>query len=330
MRRALPLAMLFAALLSSRCALAQEGVTLHAPTRIPPGVPVFIDTDIGDDVDDAYAVAEALSDPRLKVVGMAGAFGDTALRARMLNGLAKLAGRTDIPIAAGTKTVNPTEFSQRAWAEKQEAPAPLTAVEAMRRAILAHPGLVILELAPERNLADLLREDPATFHKVGRIALMGGAVRQGYSPGSKPVAEYNIAQDVASAQAVFAAGVPLEVYPLDSTLAMPDAAEKARLAAAKSPFAATLVELTRMHDAASKYGTTLYDVVPVLAVAEPAICPLTPMRLVVDAQGFTREAAGAANAKVCMKLDEGNFWERLNGDLGGGPIDATRTSQMLR
>ncbi|SEG24924.1 Inosine-uridine nucleoside N-ribohydrolase [Bryocella elongata] len=296
--------------------LAQQGVTLRAPTRIPKPTLVYIDTDIGDDVDDAYAVAAALSDTRLKVVGMAGAFGDTALRARMLNGLVKLAGRTDIPIASGTKTANPTEFSQRAWAEKQAAPAPLMAVEAMRRAILTHPGLVILELAPERNLADLLREDPATFHKIGRIALMGGAVRQGYSPGSKPVAEYNIAQDVASAQAVFAAGVPLEVYPLDSTLATPDAAEKQRLAQAKSPFAATLVELTRMHDAASKYGTTLYDVVPVLAVEEGAVCPLTPMRLVVDAKGFTREAAGAANARVCLKLDEGSFWGRLNGDLG--------------
>lgn len=280
-------------------------------------IPVFLDTDIGDDVDDAYAVAAALSDPQLEVVGMAGAFGDTALRARMLHGFAKIAGRTDIPIAAGTPTKPGTVFTQRAWAEAQEAPAPLTAVAAMQRAIAAHPGkLVVLELAPERNLADLLREDPAAFHRIARIVLMGGSVRQGYEPGSKPAAEWNIQQDVAAAQAVFAAGVPLEVYPLDSTLAKLTPAEAAKLEAAKGPFAATLVDLTRMHEAASRWGTTLYDVVPTLALAEPEMCPLTAMRLVVDGKGFTREVPGAPNARVCLKLDEARFWGRLNGDLG--------------
>lgn len=291
------------------------GIALTVRAFEPRRIPVFLDTDIGDDVDDAYAVAAALSDPRLEVVGMAGAYGDTPLRARMLNGLTRIARRTDIPIAAGQTTEDPTAFSQRAWAEKQPAPAPLRAVDAMRTAIRAHPGLVILELAPEKNLADLLREDPAAFHRIGRIALMGGSVRQGYAPGSAPEAEYNIAQDVASAQAVFAAGVPLEVYPLDSTLTKLEPAEAAKLARAGSPFATTLVELTRMHDAASKWGTTLYDVVPVLAVAEPTMCPLTAMHLEVDAKGVTREAAGEPNAKVCLRLQEDRFWSRLNADL---------------
>jgi hypothetical protein len=58
--------------------------------------------------------------------------------------------------------------------------------------------------------------------------------------------------------------------------------------------------------------------VPVLATAEPAMCPLTPMHLSVGAKGFTRETTGRVNARVCLKLKEGPFWERLNGDLQAG------------
>src|ERR1700686_2566900 len=57
---------------------------------------VFIDTDIGDDVDDAFALGLALSSPELEVVGISGAWGDTELRARMLERFLKETGHSGI------------------------------------------------------------------------------------------------------------------------------------------------------------------------------------------------------------------------------------------
>ena len=55
--------------------------TLRAQT------PVIIDTDIGDDIDDVFAVGLALSSPEMKLLGITSAWGDTALRARMIDRL---------------------------------------------------------------------------------------------------------------------------------------------------------------------------------------------------------------------------------------------------
>ena len=66
------LAMIAAAILLGAGAEAQ-------PTREK----IIIDTDIGDDIDDAFALALAISSPRLHVLGITAAWGDTDLRARL-------------------------------------------------------------------------------------------------------------------------------------------------------------------------------------------------------------------------------------------------------
>src|ERR1051326_1341944 len=70
---------------------------------------IIIDTDIGDDIDDAFAVALALRSPELEIVGVTTTFGDTDARAKIVDRLLGEAGREDIPVAAGapTKTNNP-------------------------------------------------------------------------------------------------------------------------------------------------------------------------------------------------------------------------------
>src|SRR5215469_6630110 len=67
--------------------------TVHAagtispqPGRASDGVTrgkVIIDTDIGDDVDDAFALALAVESPELQILGVTTTFGDTEARARI-------------------------------------------------------------------------------------------------------------------------------------------------------------------------------------------------------------------------------------------------------
>ena len=79
---------------------------------------IIIDSDIGDDIDDAFAVALALSSPEFDVLGFSAAFGDTPARAKMFDRMLGELGHSDIPVAMGAPAdVNRNAFTQRAYAE---------------------------------------------------------------------------------------------------------------------------------------------------------------------------------------------------------------------
>src|ERR1700743_1499839 len=65
---------------------------------------VIFDTDIGDDIDDAYALGLLLRSPEVQVIGVTTAFEDTHLRARLAERFLKAAGRGDVPVYEGPKT----------------------------------------------------------------------------------------------------------------------------------------------------------------------------------------------------------------------------------
>ena len=92
----------------------------HAQSPQPPAAAtsekIVIDTDIGDDIDDAFAVALALRSPELQILGISTTFGDTETRAKLLDRLLGEVGRSDIPVAVGTPTTN-INFTQRRYAE---------------------------------------------------------------------------------------------------------------------------------------------------------------------------------------------------------------------
>jgi inosine-uridine nucleoside N-ribohydrolase len=79
--------------------LPAVSVSSAQSTPTPPEK-VIIDTDIGDDIDDAFAVALALRSPELQILGITTTFGDTETRAKLLDRFLAEAGRPDIPVAA--------------------------------------------------------------------------------------------------------------------------------------------------------------------------------------------------------------------------------------
>ena len=79
---------------------APGALAAQAPGR---PVPVILDTDIGDDIDDTWALALALKSPELDVKLVVTDFGNTEQRAKLVARVLELAGRTDIPIGIGVK-----------------------------------------------------------------------------------------------------------------------------------------------------------------------------------------------------------------------------------
>lgn len=289
---------------------------------------VIIDTDIGDDIDDAMAIGLALESPELKILGITTAWGNTALRARMMERFLREAGHPEIPVAVGQEKYpakGALTVSQAKYGEREPEKQLPGAVEFLLEQIRKHPGeITLIAIGPETNLGAAMDRDAETFRKLKRIVLMGGSVYRGYDGFAyptgpvKPMPEWNILCDVEAARKVFASGVPLFVMPLDSTQIKLQELERGRLFAHGSGLTDALTVLYHQWAYGTKQETpTMFDAVAVGYAIRPELCPMKAMRLRIDEDGSTKAEEGVANAEVCLKSDSDAFWEFYMGRVVG-------------
>jgi len=305
-------------------AMQGAGQTVASNSPAKPGL-IILDTDIGDDIDDAFALALLLRSPELKVLGITTAFGDTELRARLVDRYLHAVGRSDIPVKAGVPTTHNNVFTQAAYAEQWPEAKHGDGVAFLLQQIRAHPGqITLIAIGPLQNIQTAIQRDPVTFRQLKRIVMMGGSVYRGYDgpsvgnqPGARrpPDAEWTIDRDPAAAQALFASGVPIFMMPLDSTQIHLEAAEREKIFAHGSPLTDQLTLLYQQWVSGTDnhaQSPTLFDPVAVTYAIRPDLCPATPLRIAVDDKGFTRPVDGSPNVQVCLKSDEPGFLNLLS------------------
>src|SRR3954469_10875971 len=268
-----------------------ETSTAASPARSSPQ-PVIIDTDIGDDIDDAFALAVALRDPRLDVIGITTAWGDTRTRTLLVRRLLAAMGRQNVVVAQGPETPNTTPFTQKTWAMGAvDTTAAPDAIEFIRDQVRKRQGeITLIALAPLSNIEALQRRDPEAIHKLRQVVLMGGSIYAGYNlggaiPVAQPHAEYNVVSAPQGLRILLESRVPVKMFPLDSTQIKFDEVRRDRLFAYGSPTSdalALLYHQWRLLNAWGQITPTLFDVVPVTFLMEPSTCPLTPLRITVD------------------------------------------------
>ena len=280
--------------------------------------PVIFDTDIGTDIDDAYALVALMNRPELEVLGITTVSSDAVARARLAAKLLAVAGGKwpRVPVYAGIST--PTQYMKQVeWAAGFDA-ANLHAsgaVDFMRREIEKRPGQVTLIAVGElTNVAALLQSSPGIAAKIKGIALMGGAVYRGYAPGSKPEPEWNIRSNAEAARIVFTSGAPLLVAPLDSTADLKLTPEmRVRIFVRASPINDALASLDQIWRYTNHWQgdlPTLFDVLPVELVSPHRSYELRPLHLEVTEDGLTRVMEEAKpNAHVALQVDIQAFME---------------------
>ncbi len=286
---------------------------------------VILDTDVGDDIDDAFALALALRSPELTLLGITTEYGDTELRARLVDRYLKAVDRSDIPVAAGKATPHTNVFTQAAYARQSPVRSHADAVDFLLEKIRVHPGqITLICIGPLFNVQAAIERDPATFRKLKRVVMMGGSVYQGYydpargSAPQPPSAEWNVRCDPAGLRALLASGVPVFMMPLDSTQIPLRQPEMAAIFAHGSPLTDQLTLLYHQWSGTGEWRTpVLYDPVAVTYAIRADLCPVRPTRLTVDDQGFTRVTAGAPNVQVCLHSDEQGFRHLLMGRIAG-------------
>jgi len=275
---------------------------------------VIIDTDIGDDVDDAFALALAVKSPELQVLGITTTFGDTEARARITDRFLGEVGRSEIPVLAGKATVIKNPMSQRGYGEEGRSAREShgNAVDFLLAQVRKYPGqITLIGIGPLGNLGEAIDRDAETFRKLKRVVLVGGSVRRGYgdlgyTPPVAPMPEWNILNDIPSAQKLFASGVPVFVMPLDSTQLKLDEVKRAFLF---SQATAVTDQLTVLYHLWGQQTPTLFDPMAVAFVLRPELCPVKGMHIRVDEKGYTREEPGTVNAQVCLDSNPDEFFK---------------------
>ncbi|MGC1871686.1 MAG: nucleoside hydrolase [Acidobacteriaceae bacterium] len=301
------------------CLLAAGSKFAWAQKPLPTPQKVILDTDIGDDIDDAYALALVLTSPELKLLGVTTAWGNTTLRAQLVEGLLCKTGKQNIPVFIGVPAKAHNVFTQASWASRFPPPqeTDTDAIAWMAKTIRANPGqITLIEIAPLSNVGALIDRDPAAFRRLKRVVMMGGSIHRGYgdlgyAPDRGPSAEYNIAMDVAAAKKLFASGVPITMAPLDSTQMKLDEVMRSILFRNSTPLTDSLEVLTQEWGGGRSATPTLFDVMAVEATINGDLCPTQPMRIRIDDAGFTRPEAGTPNANVCLHSDSDRFFQFL-------------------
>ena len=288
--------------------------------------PVLIDTDPG--IDDALALLFAWNCPEIQVETITTVAGNVTVEAASQNLLRLLALRRPArrPIVAAGATgplaralTTATRFHGEDglgdlpdWPAVERMPASPDAVEAILAAVRRHErALTIVALGPLTNLALALKEDAATVGRAGRIVAMGGAVDV---PGNvTPTAEFNMYVDPEAAHRVFAAGLPLEIVPLDATrqAVLPRAGMRATLARAPGALASRIQGFCergfRISRSDGEQGMALHDPLAVGLALDPSLASWEPVRLAIGPDGETVRTSGPANCRFAKRVESDRF-----------------------
>ena len=288
--------------------------------------PALIDTDPG--VDDALALLAAWGTPSLAIEAITTVAGNVPVRTGTLNvfRLITLRGPLPMPVVAEGAAEPLTRSLRTAtqyhgddglgdlddWPAVEPRLAPEGAVDVMLAAARRHASrLTLVALGPLTNVALAVAADAAAMRGIGRVVAMGGAVDV---PGNvTPGAEFNIHVDPDAAARTLAAGLVLDLVPLDATrqAVLERGALEQALRAAPASYAERVLRFTARSFGVDRVrgtrGMVLHDPLAVGLAADASLATWETARLEVGADGETRRARGAPNMRIACTVDTPRF-----------------------
>ena len=309
--------------------LAPALLALATPAADSPparGTPVILDTDIGDDIDDTWALALLINSPELDLKLAVGDYGKSEYRARLLAKFLERAGRSDVAIGLGLD-IDPYGTGRQAeWVKDYDLksyPGPIhpDGVQAIIDTIMHSPQPVTLIcIGPAPNIAAALKREPR-IARHARFVGMDGSVRQGYGAGSPPCAEWNVRCDPAALQAVFAAPWDITITPLDTCGLVNLSGEKyQRVCRATGRQVADLIpnyrlwlaaDPTTSTSVADNHSSTLFDTVAVYLAMQQDFCAMEQLHLRVTDDGFTVIDPSARTVHVAARWKDQEAFENF-------------------
>ena len=300
---------------------------------------IWIDTDLGSDVDDAIALAFALRHPELELVGVSTVFGDVELRARMAKELIRLGGAEGVPVLAGlgkplTESRVGLMFGHEGRGLFEDAsprlrtdadPDASRRVDALEEAVEAARADALVAIGPLTNVAALLRAGV----RLPRLSIMGGKTAPVEVEGVTPtIDEWNWHCDPDAAATLLeqeppSVGLP-RIFPAEITFRTPiSSADHAALADGDALCRALAAMSDIWLEKLKEFGNPqpqilLHDPLTVASLPAPDLCPMEPLRLEREGEASWARRPGPANVEVAADVDPRRIRDLVMETLLGG------------
>ena len=294
-------------------------------------IDLILDTDIGDDVDDVFALLLAARHPEVRLKAVTTVFGQADERARLARHMLELAGRIDVSVAAGARETldgrDPTggggatmasapglvgtpggEPWERLGAALDARPATDVLIELIRGA--TRP-IVLAAIGPLTNVASALRRAPDLAQKLDQLVLMGGRLGDGAQRG-----EHNFNCDPAATRIVLESGARLRIGTWEVTAQARLTREHvARLRAGDAACQSAAAQLETYLAHRSRDWTSMYDPLSMTLAYTDRYLKTRPMTLALDTAErkavLVEDPGGAIKAAVSDGLDAAGFVDHL-------------------
>ena len=252
---------------------------------------IIIDTDIGDDVDDALAIALALSSSEIELCGITTVYKNVGMRSALAYDLLRIFGKEkDIPVISGFSqpiryhvddTIIPHQC--RGISNCSITGKPREAIDFIINTIKKNPETVIVAIGPMTNIGLAIKLAPEVM-KNSKILAMGGAFSAVYP-------EYNIMCDPEAADIMINSGADVSMIGLDVTtkcvLSKEDEGLILNQVSQRGRYLAELAGIWLETSKAKKI--TLHDPLTIAAIVSPDILSMRREPIRIELEGtFTR------------------------------------------
>jgi purine nucleosidase len=281
---------------------------------------VIFDCDLGDDIDDAYALSLLVASKELDVLGISTAYGRTEDRATLACKMLYEFGLDQkIPVFVGRNTSKTDERAnwyadQFYWSEGFNKTKPQTkpAADFIIETLKKYPNEVtLIAVGPVTNLKDILEKDPSALKLAKRIVLMFGSFYIGYDGSPTTNNEWNVKCDVDAAKKFVNAGLNPTYAGLDvTTFVTYSKAAREKLLYRQTPLTNALCGLQSLW--AYERDPILFDAVAVGMVLWPDLFKTKSVNFSVDDKGYTIINPNLPpNAEIGVAINKNEFLKRI-------------------
>lgn len=311
----IPMSLILCAIPSCLCLV---GVSATGAANAP--IPVILDTDIGSDIDDTWALGMLLGHPEIDLKLIVTAFEDTSRKTRLVAKMLERMGRTDVPLGMGVKTKDEST-NQDKWLgdyalDGYKGKVHADGVQAMIDALMGSKEKVTLVvIGPQTNIREALRREPKIAEKA-RVVSMAGSVHIGYGGKQGRDPEWNVKADVEAARAVFAAPWEITITPLDTCGTIILRGDRyAKVRDAKENRAVVVMENYRDWTNRKHYpeneSSVLFDTVAAYLAFDEKLVQMETVKLTIDDAGNTVPSDAGRPVRCALSWKDREAFEDL-------------------
>lgn len=289
---------------------------------------IILDTDVGTDVDDAFAIAQAARSPKLDLRAVTTVYGDVQLRARLARKLLNLLGRSQVPVAAGLgQPLTPNKVPYWGGWEGEglltpdDNSLPLDPRDGITLILdelaAAQQPLTLVAIGPLTNIAAVIQQAGDLRGQIREVICMAGTI----VPDEE---EWNVQCDADAARIVFQSGLPVTLG-TRFLVNQPKLtrAHRDRIAMSPAPGTRALVDLLdHFLKIKRRDQTPMYDPVTLSMAYTDEFLQTQAMTLRVEQQGdavtLMPDPEGGARINISVSVKPKAFVDHLVDLLLGG------------